>query len=234
MLEDLRIMIALQELDREVSEVEGRKSVLPSLIEASSGEFKTAQAEAKAASDGLAALIKAKTSADDDLAKDTERLTKLKLRSTEIKTNKEYFLHLKEIEDCEKAIATIEERSLELMEKLEAAEVAAKEKDEALAAETTRFDAKKVEIEHEFVDDDRLLAELKVKKDELMPKVTAPAAALYLQMVTRYPDSAVVEASGGACSGCRMMIPPQEFNNVRKGEAIIRCSNCQRILYYKD
>jgi predicted nucleic acid-binding Zn-ribbon protein len=28
------------------------------------------------------------------------------------------------------------------------------------------------------------------------------------------------------------MMPPQMYNNVRKGETVITCNNCRRILYY--
>ena len=43
--------------------------------------------------------------------------------------------------------------------------------------------------------------------------------------------SAVV---GGVCQTCHMGIPPQRFNELRRGDALMSCSNCKRIIYWAD
>ncbi len=234
MLEDLRMLIELQELDKRVHELQMNRERLPRLIEIAGEGYRLVEAEKNAAEAELEAVSKEKRSADQELQAENEHIRKLKLRSTEIKTNKEYFAHLKEIEDCQKKITKLEEWDLELMEKLEKAETTLNEKKAALEAEEEKFDRTKSEIEKGFEDGDRELSELGEKRTSLVPKIAGDIADYYRSMQQKFPDSAVVETVNGSCMGCRMTIPPQLYNNVRKGEGIFKCSQCRRILYFKE
>jgi predicted nucleic acid-binding Zn-ribbon protein len=233
-LEDLRLLVELQGLDRRVHELEMNRERLPRLVEIAGENYRAVESEMMAAEAELESVSKEKRSADSELAAENEHIRKLKLRSTEIKTNKEYFAHLKEIEDCQKKITKLEEWALELMEKIEKAEAALAGKKSALDAERERFEAQKVEIEKGFSDGDAELAQLKEKRADLLPRIKKEDAEYYRSMQQKFPDSAVVETVNGNCTGCRMKIPPQLYNNVRKGEGIFKCSQCRRILFYKE
>jgi predicted nucleic acid-binding Zn-ribbon protein len=39
--------------------------------------------------------------------------------------------------------------------------------------------------------------------------------------------------SNGTCSGCRVTLTPQRFNEVRQSSQIFVCENCGRFLYYQ-
>jgi predicted nucleic acid-binding Zn-ribbon protein len=57
--------------------------------------------------------------------------------------------------------------------------------------------------------------------------------AQYVRIVARIRDGvAVAEARNGACMACFMALRPQVMAEVRRGEEIITCDNCNRILYY--
>ncbi len=43
---------------------------------------------------------------------------------------------------------------------------------------------------------------------------------------------AVAEARNGACMACFMALRPQAMAQVRRGEEVVTCDNCNRILYY--
>ena len=44
---------------------------------------------------------------------------------------------------------------------------------------------------------------------------------------------AVAEARNGACTACFMALRPQIMADVRRGNEVITCDNCNRILYYE-
>ena len=234
MLEDLILLVEVQAIDVRILEINKEREKLPVLVARAKEELSRAESEARAAQEAFDAATKEKKAAESEAKLESERLIKMKLRSSEIKTNKEYYAHLKEIEDCQKKITSLDDRSLELMEKIEKEEAELKDKKARLAEEEKKFEQEKAEIEKGFEDGVKELKELKKKRDALLPKASKPASDQYRHVLQRYPDSAVAEAVAGSCAGCRMMIPPQVFNNVRKGEAIISCNNCGRILYYKD
>jgi predicted nucleic acid-binding Zn-ribbon protein len=41
---------------------------------------------------------------------------------------------------------------------------------------------------------------------------------------------AVVEARDGSCLGCNMQLPPQLYNSLFRGDDLITCPHCQRVL----
>ena len=43
----------------------------------------------------------------------------------------------------------------------------------------------------------------------------------------------VVNVRQETCQGCFVHIPPQMFIEVQKNKEIIRCPNCNRILYFE-
>ncbi|HLB25719.1 MAG TPA: C4-type zinc ribbon domain-containing protein [Nitrospirota bacterium] len=234
MLEDLKLLVELQEIDTKIHELEKDKERMPRLIHLAGEALRAAQAEADLAGTALEEADKGKRTLEGELMTENEHMRKLKLRTTEIKTNKEYFAHLKEIEDCQKRIGKVEESSLELMEKVEKAEAELVEKQAALASEQEKFNLSKSAVEKRFAKDDEKLAELQAARGALIPKVSKAALLGYQAVLKMYPDSAIAQAKNGACTGCRMTIPPQQFTNVRKGETIIDCNQCHRILYYKE
>ena len=44
--------------------------------------------------------------------------------------------------------------------------------------------------------------------------------------------SAVSDATDGRCAACQMMLRPQFFQDLKRGDSILQCESCGRILYY--
>jgi hypothetical protein len=44
----------------------------------------------------------------------------------------------------------------------------------------------------------------------------------------------IVAIKGGVCMGCHMILPAQFANMVHKGEEIVFCPYCSRILFYEE
>lgn len=232
LVEELRLLIELQGIDAEISVIEKKKATMPILVEQVAAELRQAEAEAGEAKAANDAALKKKSSVELELQAMGDQLQKLKLRTTDIKNNKEYFAHLKEIEDTEKKISELEDSSLELMDRIKETGEALAAKDEALSTEMAKFNEDRARIEKGFEDSNSRLAELQAERAVLIPKVSPKVGQHYDMLISKYPDSAVVQADRGTCSGCRVMMPPQMYNNVRKGETVITCNNCRRILYY--
>jgi len=56
---------------------------------------------------------------------------------------------------------------------------------------------------------------------------------LYSRIKTRIRDGvAVAEARNRSCTACFMSLRPQVMAEIRRGDDIITCDNCGRILYY--
>ena len=73
----------------------------------------------------------------------------------------------------------------------------------------------------------------RMERERLVAALPKAMGAQYVRIVARIRDGvAVAEARNGACMACFMALRPQAMAEVRRGEEIITCDNCNRILYY--
>jgi predicted nucleic acid-binding Zn-ribbon protein len=234
MEEQLNLLIQLQEVDGALRARREEKKKLPGLLAGLDRKSDENKAGLDRIREVLETAQKAKRDRDRDLEEGGQKVEKLKARTPDIKTNKEYTALLKEIETAEQESKAIEEDILKLMEKIEVAATEitaadARTKEEAIAIESERKQlgekAEKVETE---------LVAIGRERDELAARIEAPLLAKYQKRADSLAGKVVVEARGESCSGCFMSIPPQLFVNVKKNTEVLTCPHCSRILYYKE
>jgi predicted nucleic acid-binding Zn-ribbon protein len=77
------------------------------------------------------------------------------------------------------------------------------------------------------------LATARKERDELFANLPKQMSGLYARIKGRIRDGvAVAEARNRSCTACFMSLRPQVMAEIRRGEEIITCDNCGRILYY--
>ena len=234
MEERLNLLIQLQEIDGAIRARQEEKRKLPELLAALERKSEANKAGLENVREALETAQKSKRDRDRDLEAGALKVEKLKSRTPDIKTNKEYTALLKEIETVEQENKTIEDDILKLMEKIDAAaaeiktaEAHSSQEAAAIEAERKQFEESMAKLEGELAADGRA-------RDELASRIDAALLAKYQKRYVAQGGRVVVEARGESCSGCFMSIPPQTFVNVKKNAEIITCPNCQRILFFKE
>ena len=145
---------------------------------------------------------------------------------------KEYETAMRETDALQKQIAAFE---TQVVEAVEAAEEVEKELAER-AEEIDSLDAKRNEALAAF---DAQLANDKAEfesetqhRQQAFSTLPARLASVYDRLAQRSRDGiAVAEVVNGSCSACFMSLRPQMQVNVKKGDEIITCESCTRILY---
>lgn len=145
---------------------------------------------------------------------------------------KEYETAMRETDALQKQIAAFE---TQVVEAVEAAEEVEKELAER-AEEIDSLDAKRNEALAAF---DAQLAKDQAEFDsetkhrqQAFSTLPARLASVYDRLAQRSRDGiAVAEVVNGSCSACFMSLRPQMQVNVKKGDEIITCESCTRILY---
>ena len=73
---------------------------------------------------------------------------------------------------------------------------------------------------------------LRKEREEVFASLPKPISAQYSRIGARIRDGvAVAEARNRSCSACFMSLRPQMMAEIRRGDEIITCDNCGRILY---
>jgi predicted nucleic acid-binding Zn-ribbon protein len=145
---------------------------------------------------------------------------------------KEYETAMRETDALQKQIAAFETQIVEAMDELEGVEKDIAER----AEEINTLDGKRAAAIAEF--EAALAKDMAAFKSETAHRATAFAtlpprlASIYDRMAQRSRDGiAVAEVINNSCSACYVLLRPQVQLNVKKGDEIITCENCTRILY---
>jgi predicted nucleic acid-binding Zn-ribbon protein len=227
----LQSLARLQTDDTRIASLKAEKAAMPKQLEAIAERRQTSRVELKSIEARLDAAEKERRALEGEVQEATERLRKYKTQLYQIKTNKEYQAMLHEIEATEKRISETEDRVLMAMESIDASKAA------LVAARSADEESKKVCAEEEVKLQARLsaieaaIAESEAERARIIADMDAEALRRYEQIRTRRGGLAVVEARQGTCLGCRVELPPQLYIELLKGDALLSCPSCQRILF---
>ena len=62
--------------------------------------------------------------------------------------------------------------------------------------------------------------------------ISPPVLSRYEFIRNRLRHPVIVPVEAGICSGCHIAIPPQVFIDLQRGNHIMSCPNCQRLMYW--
>lgn len=148
-----------------------------------------------------------------------------------VRNTKEYETAIREIDATKKQISAFETeilKSMEEIEKLEAdLKVAAPDIERKRAEADLTLEA--LDKEREQADEQLLtLGKRRVHLSTLMPRQLFSS---YDRMARLRRGQVLAELRGGICMACRMKVRPKVISDVRKGDQLITCESCGRILY---
>jgi len=229
----LRILVQLQDKDFRIAGIVEKQKNLPSIIASIRGSLDKAQQELSEASAGFDSATKERKNLESSLKDAETKVTKLKEKIPEIKTNKEYHALLKEIESAGQDKSEIEEKILVLFEMLDELKVKRSEKENVVKEAEKVFNREKEVIEKDYEKLAEILKDLESQKSDIVAGMDPKLLSEYNRLLSDKKGLAVVTVKNEHCLGCHMRVPPQVFAEIKKNEKISYCLNCKRILYWK-
>ena len=234
MNEQLKFLIALQDVDSSVLVIAEQIESLPGRLDQFKNPLKEANESFKKAQAKNEALKKKKKDKDLKLDEFQDQIDKMKSRSSEIKTNKEYDAHLKEIENFKKNIYQVEDEILSLMEDIENYSSELQEQELKIKKVEGEFKQQEKLIEEERKNLESEMETRKANRDEYVSKIEKRNYDKYNNLLERSGGVAVVRTNNEICLGCNTNIPPQLYNDIKKNEDIYTCYYCKRFLFFKE
>ncbi|HTX39329.1 MAG TPA: C4-type zinc ribbon domain-containing protein [Bryobacteraceae bacterium] len=232
MLSDLKLVIRLQEIDNRLRDLTREIAAFPKHIAEIEKKLVSHERKLEADRAALAANQKERKKCDTDIQAQDQKISKLKDQMLQAKTNDQYRAFQNEIDFCQTEIRKSEDRILELMNESEPLDKNVKAAEAALKAEKTEVDAEKAQARERTDATQRAAQELNTERAALVAQITPSAYKNYERIRKGRRGVAVAEAVEGRCSACNMIIRLQFFQDLKKGDQIMICESCQRILYY--
>jgi predicted nucleic acid-binding Zn-ribbon protein len=229
---DLDRLIRLQQLETAADEARRKIADYPERTRELDTRLQTARDAVHAARARLAAAQEKRRVEEKEAATVQTRLAKYKDQLLELKTNREYQAMLHEIDTAQNDIRVREDRILEIM--LESDELNAEiKKDEAeLKIAEKEIAAARALLETEMAGLQAEIDKTATEREKLVPQIDRRVLLIYETTAKGRKGVAVAEAKNGLCTICHVRLRPQVFNEIRKGESIIQCDSCRRILYF--
>jgi hypothetical protein len=230
LLDDL---IALQEVEIEIFKAEDGLRELPKEVSEIESIITARKRSLDSAEEEIRSYEERKAPLEVELKENQALLDAADARIKRIKTNKEYLAMQREIDLAKKRKADLEEQVLTIMEKIEKKTSERERIRTSFETDKVILDEKMGKLNTLMKELDTVLAEYKGKDDRLRKIVDKSLLSKYDRIKQSKKGLAVVECFEGVCRGCHMHIQPQLFNELIRGDRLINCPACQRILYVK-
>jgi uncharacterized protein len=226
-------LIALQNVEIEMYKAQEGLRELPKDISEIESIMSARRKSLDAVDEEIAAYEQKKEPLEAELKENQAILDAADARIKRIKTNKEFLALQREIDLAKKRKADIEEQILTIMDKME--KRSAERERIRVSFETDRviLDERKERIAGQIRELEAVLVEYQGKDKKLRKIVDPSLLSKYDRIKQGKKGLAVVECHDGVCKGCHMHIQPQLFNELVRGDRLIICPSCQRILYVK-
>jgi uncharacterized protein len=230
---ELQQLIALQNLDTTIRKLEKEQESIPERRAEIEGEFDQRAFEIRALESRRDDAKHTRARLENELVEQRGRAERAERNLMSSKKQDEYTAAIREADAARKQISALETQILEQLEQLEQAEAALNERADEIASLNSDRDTRLKSFDDEAGTVDERLAASRKEREELFANLPKQMSGLYARIKARIRDGvAVAEARNRSCTACFMSLRPQVMAEIRRGEEIITCDNCGRILFF--
>ncbi|MFN2454674.1 MAG: zinc ribbon domain-containing protein [Pyrinomonadaceae bacterium] len=230
---ELEQLIALQNTDTSIRRLKAEIEAIPARRAEIEKEFDQRAFEIRALETQRDDAHTERTRLETEISETRAKGERAERNLMSSKNEHEYTAAIREADAARKHVSQLETQVLEKMEVFEQSENSLKER----APEVARLNSEMEERLKAFEEQTRVqteqLAARRAEREQLIAGLPKNISTLYNRISARIRDGvAVAEARSGACTACFMALRPQVMAEVRRGDEVITCDNCNRILYY--
>jgi predicted nucleic acid-binding Zn-ribbon protein len=232
LLPELEKLIAVQEIDKVIWDLTHDLEQLPEGLKEGEAALVALKADYDALARELESLKSQRREMEAEMMDLEEAIKKSRQRLMKIENNIEYKAMIKEIAFKEDQRDQRETRILELIDLIEAQERQLADQEQLLADQEERIAVQRQTVEQEVQQLKQRLGGLEKDQKVLRKGVSASLLKRYDFIRQRRNGTAIALVREGVCFECHMNILPQQFIDLQKGQEILQCPHCQRILYW--
>jgi len=231
-LKQIEQLVALQHIDSEIIQLNQKLETAPKEVHVLEEQFDQLDQQRNQFLEKIDYLKSQESRLAGEIEDDTLKIKKSKNKLMMVSNTKEYHAMMREMDNLEKMNRLREEERVALAEELERQAEGLAELDESVNAVKAQLDEKRSNLEARVAKTKARLDDLHARRKEAGKSVPAPVLGRYEFIRSRLNAPVIVKVVEGVCNGCHIAIPPQSFNELQKGQQILSCPNCQRLIYW--
>ncbi|HZQ51692.1 MAG TPA: C4-type zinc ribbon domain-containing protein [Bryobacteraceae bacterium] len=232
MLQDLALALRLQALDRTLAHLANEIATLPKHIAEIEKKLDTHTRRLEADRAALSANQRDRKKLEGDIQIQEQKISKLRDQMLGAKTNEQYRAFQNEISYAENEIRKAEDKILDLMEQSEPLEKNVKAAEVELKNQQQHVEAEKKRAQERTALDQKQLAEKQAERQSVAAQMDQKFYAEYERIRKKTKNTPIADATEGRCDACQITLRPQFFQDLRRGDKIMFCESCGRILTY--
>ncbi len=163
-----------------------------------------------------------------------DKVAKLESQQAAVKKMDEFNALTHEMTNAGRERTAVEHRLSDLVDKLAAEEDLAVTLKENLKSTQENSLAIEKEIHEGIEKINEEGKNLLGQREGLINQVDPEMFKIYERLLKNKKDRVVVPIEQRTCSGCHIVLTPQHENLVRKGDRLVFCEHCSRILFWQD
>lgn len=232
MQEVIEKLLVLQDRDRKIHRVQHELAYISPEREGLKAKASATQLQLDASKNHVKQIESERKRLELDVESKKSQIEKYANQQLQTRKNEEYRALAQEIDHCKAEITKIEDREIELMEQMEAAQkdvaqatIQANEAKKLVESQISQLNQREENLKKE-------LSELLEGRAQLAAGVDETARSRYERLLKSKGDNVVVGINHGVCGGCHMKLTAQTLVSCKSEKELVGCSNCGRILYY--
>jgi uncharacterized protein len=154
-----------------------------------------------------------------------------KLYGGTVKNPKELVGFQQDVDSLKARQRELEDRDLEAMSAVEEVERGLAETERRLSDMDAEWQADQESLRQQQDDLQREIQELERRRSGQEATIDAEMIRQYEALRALHQGRAVAKVERGICQGCRITLPMHVLQRARRGNHLVQCTSCERILY---
>jgi len=231
--EQLELLWELQKIDLELKGIKEEKDRYPKEMKKLEEKQKIEKERIQKEKEKIESLEKTRRQKEGQLNSEQEKIKRAEGRMFEVKTNKEYQALLSEIDAMKAASSRMEEEILQVMDEIEELKKDLLKREKEVKVTLEKIEGERKKLQEKMGHDENIWSKQIERREVLSKQIESKLFKLYNTLKEKRQGVGVVSVKHETCQGCFVNVPPQMFIEVQKNNALIRCPNCNRILYWE-
>jgi uncharacterized protein len=232
MMHDIALTVRLQTLDGKIANLEHEAADLPKQIAEIEKKLEAHKRRLEIDKAALSANQRDRKKLEGDMEVHEQKISKLKDQMLQAKTNEQYRAFQNEISYFETEIRKAEDKILEHMEQSEPLDKNVKAAEVDLKREGEVVEKEKLRVRERIAALQKSLADFRTERANIVQEMGTKLNADYERIRKKTRGTVIADATDARCGACMISLRPQFMQELKKGETVMHCESCGRILTY--